>query len=253
MPWVLIGIGTVCLLYFCMLMIRRVDFGEIWLPISGLFLAAGGYWEYRILHPDGFRIPGILLMGSEIVLAIVLALFLVIEGRIVAAMCQKPEAGLDYVIVLGAQVKGKEPSKALRLRLKRAEIYLKENPDTRAVLSGGQGDGEEITEAECMYRYLLEAGIEKERILLEDRSTTTMENLKFSAQVITEDGKTDAFQRKIGILSNNFHVYRAMRLGAHMGYENICPIAAESDWQLQIHYLVREFFAFIKEKISGNI
>lgn len=253
MSVVLIGAGAVCLLYFCVLMIKRVDFGVIWLPVSGLFLAAGGYREYRILHPDGFRIPGVILMGAGLVLAVVLALFLVVEGRIIAGMFQKPEAGLSYVIVLGAQVKGREPSKALRLRLQKAETYLKENPDTKVVLSGGRGDGEEISEAECMYRYLTKAGIDKERILLEDRSTTTLENLRFSARVITEDGKSSAFQRRIGILSNNFHVYRAGLLGEHMGYENVSLIAADSDWQLQIHYLVREFFALFNEKIRGNI
>lgn len=247
------AIGGICLMYFVILMIKSVDFGMIWLPIGGLFLAVGGYWDYRILHPEGFRIPNRILCIGGVALSIALMLFIGVEVQIIRAMYQKPEPNLSYLIVLGAQVKGDVPSKALNLRLEATAEYLEENPETKAVLSGGQGPGEDITEAECMYRYLTDAGIAKNRLILEDRSTTTQENLEFSAKKITEISGQSAFEQKVGILSNNFHVYRAMQLGEKMGFQDFYGIAAGSDWRFQVHYMVREFFALIKEKMTGAL
>lgn len=265
MQYIIIGLGILCLLYFLILLAKGVDFFIIWLPAGIMLLAIGFYWLYRCGHPEGFRIPAVLLVILGILFAAGFALFAVIEGCIVKTMFMRPEPNLEYMIVLGAQVKGETPSKALRKRLQAAEKYLNENPQTKAVLSGGKGDGEAISEAECMYRYLKEAGIGDERLLLEDSSTTTLENLRFSAGVIEQDLRysleedTDqaqdisAMSRKVGILSNNFHVYRAMLLGRKMGYTDCYGIPAGSDYKLQIHYMVREFFALIKEKMMGNI
>lgn len=251
---VLTGVGAVCFLYLLILLAKGVDFAIIWLPVSLLFLAAGGYGRYCLRHPQGFRIPAPLLTAAGVLLALALALFLVVEGLILREMLTKPQAGLDVLIVLGAQVKGKEPSRALLRRLEAAERYLQENPDTVAVLSGGMGEGEEITEAECMYRYLTGRGIDGARLILEDRSTSTAENLTFSARKIAEHfGKSGGMSQKTGLLSNNFHVYRARLLAEKMGYTDVHSIPAASDWRLQVHYLVREFFALCKEKATGKI
>lgn len=273
MPQILTGIGILCLLYFLVLMAKRVDFCIVWLMAAVFFTAVGGYGIYRAGHPRGFQIPTAILTAVGILAAVFLAVFVFVEARIVTQMLEKPQPDLDYVIVLGAQVKGKQPSLALRRRLEAARKYLEENPRTLAVLSGGQGDGEDITEARCMYEYLTENGIEEGRLLLEEASTTTEENLSFSAEIIAahaaeaeEKSAAPALDeaenkwdpalgkaQRTGILSNNFHVYRASLLAKKMGYEHISTIAAPSDWRLQAHYLVREFFALIKEKITGNI
>ncbi len=265
---IIIGLGILCLLYFLALMVKQVDFGVIWLLAGMLFLAAGFYRRYRYVHPAGFRLPLVPAVALGVVAAAGLALFVVLESCIVRAMFTKAEPDLEYIIVLGAQVKGEVPSKALGKRLQAAKKYLKENPQTKAVLSGGKGDGENISEAECMYRYLSEAGIEAERLLPEDASTTTLENLRYSAEVIEQDlraalaeeaegadgdAQLSAMERRVGVLSNNFHVYRAMLLGKKLGYRDFYGIAAGSDYKLQIHYMVRECFALIKEKMMGNI
>ena len=129
-------------------------------------------------------------------------------------MVRKPPADLDWVIVLGAQVKGRTPSRALKKRLDAAAKYAAENPGTRLILSGGQGSGEEITEAQAMYEYLQKNGIAPERMLKEERSTTTKENLEYSRSFV-EPGA------KVGILSNNFHIYRALALAKRCGYEAV--------------------------------
>ncbi len=249
---ILLGAGILCILYLLILLAKGVDFAVIWLPAGGLLLLMGFYVRHCALHPQGFRLPLWLQAACILLLALGLAIFLVVEGLIFRAMLTSPPKDLDIVIVLGAQVKGDAPSRALLRRLETAQEYLQENPRTVAVLSGGQGDGEDITEAECMYRYLTAHGIEKSRLILEDRSTTTQENLLFSAR------KTDALygdgkKQKTGILSNNFHIYRALLLAKKCGYTDVYGIPARSDWRLQVHYLVREFFALVKEKITGNI
>lgn len=244
---ILIGLGVLCLLYLAVLLAKQVDFAMIWLAIGGVFLAAGAYLRHCALHPQGARLPAPALAAAGILAAACLALFVVVEGLILAEMRKEPQPA-EALIVLGAQVRGDKPSRALLRRLETAQRYLEEYPSARAILSGGQGDGEDITEAECMYEYLTEHGIAKERLILEDASTTTKENLYFSAQKL--DG---LMQKKTALLSNNFHVFRARLLAQKMGYTDVSGVAAPSDWRLQIHYLVREFFAVIKEKLQGNI
>ena len=151
------------------------------------------------------------------------------------------------MIVLGAQVHGERPSRALKLRLEKATQEWERCGKPILLLSGGQGDGESITEAECMKRFLVEKGIPEDKMILEDESVSTMENLQFCARL------SDCKEKKTGIVSNNFHVYRALKLAKKQGYQDVCGVAAGSDWRYQIHYMVREAFALVKEKIKGNI
>ena len=139
------------------------------------------------------------------------------------------------------------PSRALKLRLEKATQEWERCGKPILLLSGGQGDGESITEAECMKRFLVEKGIPEDKMILEDESVSTMENLQFCARL------SDCKEKKTGIVSNNFHVYRALKLAKKQGYQDVCGVAAGSDWRYQIHYMVREAFALVKEKIKGNI
>ena len=91
---------------------------------------------------------------------------------------------------------------------------LAANPEAKAVVSGGQGAGEDISEAECMRRYLSAHGIAPERILIEDRSTSTKENLAFSKAVIEADGGTTD---RVVIVSSGYHLYRAQKTAEQLG------------------------------------
>ena len=159
----------------------------------------------------------------------------------------KVQSNLDYIIVLGAHVDGTRMTLALLERTRRALQYLEENPGTRAVLSGGKGDGENISEAEAMYRYLTEHGIEEERLIREDRSTNTKENLDFSLKLI---GSTEV---SIGVVTNNFHVFRGVLIGKKCGCRDIYPVPSKyRSWRLLI-YIPREMLAILKDKIVGNL
>lgn len=181
------------------------------------------------------------------VLFIGILAFVVAEGCVFAHYRDQGRPDLDYIIVLGAQMKPAGPSVVLKFRLDAAYDYLIANEDTICVVSGGQGANEPCTEAQGMYDYLVERGISPERILMEDKSTDTSENIAFSAEVI---GGTD---KDVGIVTNNFHVFRGMMLARHAGFENACGISARSNIYFQPNNLVREFFGIMKDLVCGNL
>jgi len=159
----------------------------------------------------------------------------------------KVPSDLDYLIVLGAHVDGTRLTLALLERTRRALQYLKDNPRTRAVLSGGRGTGEQISEAEAMYRYLTSRGIAGERLLLEDQSVNTAENIRFSLEKI---GSKDV---SIGVVTNNFHVFRGVAIGKKCGCARIYPVPSRyRSWRLFI-YVPREILAILKDRIAGNL
>lgn len=240
--------GIICLLYYLVLILYAgitADFAWIWLFAAGVLGGSGALVRYGYRHSGCFPVW---LRGAVLfVLAVGFLVFFLLCGKVLGGMMSQGSAGLDYVVVLGAQVKGDAPSRALHKRLKKALEYAQENENTVLILSGGQGSGEDITEAECMRRWLAERGVLPQRLVLEETSTNTMENLKFS------DELTGCAQTRTGILSNNFHVYRAVELAKKLGYEQTEGIAAESDPIMQVHYVVREIFALVKEKLVENI
>ena len=125
------------------------------------------------------------------------------------------ENGKDVLIVLGCAVRGERVSLTLKLRLDAALEYLEHSPNTAVIVSGGKGDGENISEAEAMKRYLVSHGVDEGRIITEDKSTSTWENFKFSKEILDErfPGASAAF------VTTNFHVYRAGRVAIMNGIE----------------------------------
>jgi len=192
-----------------------------------------------------FPIPKALRIVYRTCFAAGLIFFLFVESRIVSAMTADPPADLDYVIVLGAGLIGRDPKNPLRVRIERAAEYLGENPDTILVASGGQGEDEEISEAECIRDRLVEMyGIDAGRILMEDRSRDTEQNLQYSLKII---GNPDA---SVGIITNSFHEYRAVRIAEHAGYRNVYTVPATTLLPVGIHYMVREFFGVVELMIK---
>ena len=151
----------------------------------------------------------------------------------------------DCLIVLGRQVRGTVPSRMLRQRIDAAVEYLNTYPDATAIVSGGMGPGEDITEAECMYTYLTAAGISPDRILQEGRSTSTRENLLFSLELMEESGT-------IAIVSNEFHLYRAGQMARQLG---LTPALIPADTEyplLTASYFLREILAVWKFHLLGG-
>ena len=163
-----------------------------------------------------------------------LALFLFIEGFIISGFAAKGEPDLDYVIVLGAQVRSSGPSVVLKYRLDRAYEYLAENPDTIAICSGGQGSNEPQTEGSAMKEYLVRRGIEEDRIIAEEKSTNTIQNIRYSYEFL--DPEND----RIGIITNNFHVFRGTSIAKKQGGKHVVGIAADSHIVYLLTNMTRE-------------
>lgn len=231
--------GICCLVYFALLIIYSgftSVFYLIWILIGAGFFLLG--WLFHIhfftLLPGFVRI--LLLLGT----GACLLFFLGVEAMILKGALTSPAKPQDYVIVLGAHVRSTGPSRALALRLDKALEYGAEHPDTVFIVSGGQGSNEPCTEASAMKKYLVDRGLSSDRILLEDRSVNTRENLIFSKELIPEDAS-------VGIISNGFHICRALHLAETLGYEDASGIPAKSDLPTQPANLLREFFAVVKD------
>ena len=145
--------------------------------------------------------------------------FCLVEIPIIKNSRTDPEPGRDYLIVLGAAVHGDVPSLALTHRLEGALDYMQTYPDSVAILSGGKGEGENISEAQCMQDWLFTRGIPMDRLLVEDRSTSTAENLKNSFSIIRElGGDPDG---NVALVSSSYHLYRAKSMARILGAEAV--------------------------------
>ena len=156
---------------------------------------------------------------------------------------------VDAVIVLGAGVNGETPSAALWSRIRAAEDYLEIHPDVPVVLSGGQGAGEAISEAEAMRRALWkEDRAENARLLLEERSTNTAENFRFPKALLEERG-LDTGRATIAVVTNDFHCFRAHMIARRQGLKTIDVPAELPWWWLTANYYLREAFAVVKTSL----
>lgn len=168
----------------------------------------------------------------------------VISAVIVYAANKTPDT-TSTAVVLGCKVDGTNPSLMLTRRLEAAEEYLEKNPNVVCIVSGGQGYNEGISEAQCMYNYLTEHGIEKDRIIMEDKSTTTSENMQFSKKIIEEKG----LNKNIAIITDGFHEYRASIIAKEVGLNPTGAVSAKTDIYLLAAYHFRETIAIANELI----
>lgn len=238
----LILAGILCILYFCMLVtyVGPQSFFFVF-PVIGIacFLLAA-IWHGHYMGK--FVLPRKLIVAFWIVASLGVVLFGVLFGMILHGQSVGPDSDADYLIVLGAGLRGERPSLVLRSRINAAAEYLTENPDSKAVVSGGQGPDELISEAEAMRRGLVELGIEETRIIMEDRSTSTSENMTFSKQYIPDDAS-------VVIVTNKFHVFRACHLARECGYNSVSGLGADNvRWLNPTNYL-RECMAVFKDVV----
>ncbi len=149
----------------------------------------------------------------------------------------------DAIVVLGASVVGKVPSKSLAQRLDVAVTYHDQNPEALIVVSGGQGSNEQISEAAAMRTYLLENGVDEACIVTEDRSTSTAENFEFSKAILDEHFDGDY---TIGYITSDFHIFRAGCIARDVGYEDVTHAHSHTTWYTVVTNGVREILAVVK-------
>lgn len=226
---------------------RILNIGNITgLVVSGVLLIAGIFYKnflqgilYLQKYFFGKCVIGIMIIGIGIV-----AIIAVIETvLIVKASTKKPQENTT-LIVLGCKVYGEHASRSLRERLDAALIYLEENPDSQCIVSGGMGEGEKISEAECMYRYLIKKGIHSSRIIKEDKSTSTRENLRFSKKIIEERG----LSKNIAIATSDYHQYRASKIAKTLGF-SVGAVPGHTAWWLFPTFYVRELYGILYQAL----
>lgn len=242
---IVLTVGVLCILYYvlCGVMVR---FGQsmLWIwPVAGIVLIA----RYFLARNGVIAlIPRPLLWTGRTLFALAMLFYLTVVSIAASGMFIAPAENVDYLIVLGARVNGTEPSPALRVRVEKAVEYLNEYPETIVIASGGEGDDEIISEAECMKRLLLEAGISEDRIIIEDQSTSTAENIRFSYALIEEEDAT------VGVVTNSYHMYRARLIAQSNGTHPVSCIGADSSLFLLPHNLTREFMTLVVGFLRGD-
>lgn len=246
----LIG-GILCGLYYLFLIgfsgLRAV-FSLFWLFLTLLFLGGSGLIRLKRRFPGRFKLPLGLKVFLVTSLILAFGLFLFVESRIFQGMKgREPEETPGYVIILGAGVRGTTVSRTLKQRLDTAAAYWLAHPEVRLIVSGGQGAGEDITEAEAMYDYLLEAGVPKNRIIKEGRSRNTVENLDNSLAILLDP------KASVAIVTSDFHLFRAVGIARKRTDREVYGIPAPTDIGSLPNNLAREFFAVLKDWFFGNI
>jgi uncharacterized SAM-binding protein YcdF (DUF218 family) len=160
------------------------------------------------------------------------------ECLIIKASFGDPREKCEYMVVLGAKVRADGPSVSLMDRINAAYAYMTEHPDVIAVVSGGQGPDEHMSEAQCMYDHLVARGIDPERVWMEDKATSTWENLHFSLDLI--EAKTGTRPEKIGLLSSEYHMFRAGLFADACGVESVGIPARTSRFSQRVNHFMRE-------------
>lgn len=176
--------------------------------------------------------------------------FFIVEGFIIKEAYNKENfhtEDLDFVLILGAGLRGEEPSKTLQGRLDAGLEFLLENRDIPVIVSGGQGQGEAISEAEAMGAFLIENGVEKKRIYLESLSTDTYENIKFSNEIMEQFGLKNP---TVLIITSDYHLLRAKLLAEERGLTSY-GIGGDSPFFVKVNYYIREYFGMVKDFTHG--
>ena len=248
LPW--LNIFALCLIGLAVLLLAPVC-STIAICCFGMAFVLLCYRLLYLLRRRDLRLAKLLscilsiLLGYGLVAAGITGVFI---WRSAVAV---PQPGCNYIIVLGCGINGSTPSISLQDRINAAYTYLTENPNTICIVSGGQGNNEDITEAACMYNELTKMGIDPNRIWLEEKSTSTYENLEYSLALIEE--KTGYYPSSCGVVSSEYHLFRAGMIAKNQGVDAV-PIPAEtSRTELRINYFLREIAVCWYYFITGQM
>ena len=240
-------------------------FRKNWPVIVGMLAGAGlvlrfalrgyAYWGYlalflaalilaqRFLPPFWWRLVLVLTCLGFVY-------FCIVEVPIIKNARTDKEPERDYLIVLGAAVYGDQPSLTLVRRMEGARDYLLRYPESVAIVSGGMGPGETVTEAQAMHDWLVAQGIPDERILLEPKATSTQENLAYSFEIIRARG--DEPDGHVAIVSSAYHLYRAKLMAEKQGVEAAGVAAPWGYFFVMLNYFIREAFGVTHLWVLGN-
>lgn len=176
----------------------------------------------------------------KVIIIIFVSLFLLLEGLILLNINETKDVdkvdNIDTMIVLGAKVNGTEISNTLKLRLDKAIEYYNKHKSVNIIVSGGQGNDENITEALAMKNYLISNGVNSNNIIEENKATTTLENIIYSKKILDNMNN----KGKVLIVTSDYHLFRGRLIASILGIENegICSTSSISG---RLYYMIREY------------
>ena len=192
-------------------------------------------------------IPFSIRVFFYVVCSIALIIFFIVEINILSKFNTVPKKNLDYIIVLGAQVGANGPEISYKYRLDAAYDYLINNLNTKCVLTGNRGSNEPISEGEGGYNYLVNKGIDKNRLMYEEASTDTYENIKNAVDLIKEKDIEKNNDFTLAIVTNKYHLFRGMSIAKNILNKEVDGIPAKINKFYLLNSMVREFFGVIKD------
>ena len=241
----LIVIGIIVALYGMTIMFVGSGswFFAFWYALGGALIALGwllnsGTWE---------TLPLVLRRAVEVAGGLFVVFMVATQIMVASEFGSRGDDDLDYLIVLGAQVRQSGPSIALRSRLDAAYDYLTRNERTVCIVSGGQGSNEPTTEADAMASYLIERGIDPSRIIREDQSLNTTQNIGNSRAFL------DPARDRVGIVTSSYHLFRAKAIARKHGIAHLSGIASGATPYYLPNNMARESFGLVKDFVFGNL
>ena len=253
-------LGAVFLLYgiIVLLVIGPGHWFNFIFAMAGIVFLAIGFFLKKIL-----RLPKGVLAAVLLAAALLLTDLTVFEVKIAEFGQSKPAAEADYVIILGARVNKSNPSLEFARRIDAGASYAEDNPSCMIVTTGGRGEDEPVSEGMAAKTRLVAKGIAEDRILVEEQSTSTLENFQYASDLIVEDiiRKNDAAddealktaqESSVVVISSSFHLYRASKILETLGYSNVSYLGVRGKAILMPQYYLREYCAFLLESVRGH-
>lgn len=239
--YIALGIASIAY-YFVLWHASRLglSMSGMW-PVIGVVLILCG------ILCDNRSLPRWLHIAWRCCLCAGLAAVLALECLVISGMHAVAPAGMDYLIVLGARVDPDGPSPALTRRLNAVMACLDDHPDAVIIASGGRGADEPMSEAQCIRDELVKRGVDVGRIVMEDKSASTIQNLRNSMALMDDPAV------QVGIVTNNYHVFRATRMAKKLGLTNAHGIAAMYTGHTKFHYMIREAISIVVYFLHGDL
>ena len=245
------GLAIICLYLPPLIINTSLNAGNLFGYAVGAILVLAGILLNRIIDfirhqaaiGNGKAVFGVLIFLAAAALIFITAFFITLGIIISHSRTNAREE--KVLIILGCRIRGSEPSKALVLRAEAAANYLLSHPNTVAIASGGQGRDESLSEGECISNLLLEKGIDKSRIFIEDKSTSTDENISFSKEIMEKH----SLGSSAAIATSEYHQYRACLICKRHKIHS-CSVSSASSPKWKATYFTREVFGVWKEWIG---
>lgn len=220
--------------FILLILISNINLGMV--PVAGLGAVLLGYGLFYDKLPFRKIIGTLIAVGLVVILSFG-SFLAVYGGRDTADYTEQT------VIVLGCGLRGERVSVGLAKRLNKAAEYHEKNPDAVIIVSGGQGPQEDISEALAMKRYLVDKGIPEDKIIMEDKSTSTITNFRNSRAIMEEKGMDLS---SVVFVTNAYHVYRGASYAKDEGFVDIAHLGTDIIWYTVPMNYMREMLAVIK-------